>query len=360
MLDLFVRDDTIKRSTSIDSNIKYIRNRVNIELDNIKSYYWTAGGKVKNDHLLVRLIKGLMTDYRLPSIEYVLSIESNKEYIAKLLKITTSLTKGSIKESELLGENSMEIIISVNKFNGLINNYSETWKTLKPLSVFYTDITDMGFIRPDSNLGFYDNTLSIFTVDFTMLLVQYRYWALEQLALSKSTDPAVFIYQYVITNAIEDMVDIAFLNRVYLYKENDRITNGHTTHPFPVLNVDTRANRVIKNVVKTVSNLKTTYENILPNIPLLFKENILDQMYLLPLFTSRQSKWVTMIGAIYYIDMVFSLVNTNTIPLNRHFINSLSIQLEIADKNKILDEFSKHLYSTDYNFKYEYILGYIS
>lgn len=347
MISLFMLNDEIRRKTTIPSQFDYIKSRMQTELTSVEEYYRDAGGKVSNDHFIVRLIKAMLVDYNKPIWDYVLSIDVHLNHILKQFDIVNPYSKGDIHDSVILGENSKEIIIGiddVSNFEGLEN----TWQTLKPLRVVYTPSTDLYFRRPDKRLNFDLPSLSIFSIDVKILMVQFKHWATYRRDMDKSLDPAVFVYQYVLTNAISDMVDLAYLNVLGTAIYGIEADEGKNVHPFGVINMRDRIDRVNETIVKNISKLNAPYEEILANIPLVIKSDIVDQMRLVPINTTRQASWATWLCEIPYLMLITNLSSNRTITRNKNYITALRIQMKSLERNRVMDQFENVLSETNY------------
>lgn len=340
MLSLFLNDTTINYRQLKDPTMDYIRRHVIMELTNVKSYYREAAGVVDNSHILVRLLKNLSIDYNAPLMDQFISLDGEAIYQARNIGIVSNINKGDVIRDGLLGANSMEVFIYAENDIDILS-ISENWRDMRPLRAIYIPTTDMHFKRPDETLSFDDLSLSIFSIDPKMMALQYRFWALERLSLGYGTDPASFVYQYILTNTMDDIVDIAFFNAYMTIMGGLEPNYGKNTHPFSVRDMTTRINTVAKMMSTKLIGSASRYEELIGNMPLISKESLKEQMVMLSISpNTQQGKWATWVASVPYINALFSISDERTITNNKDLIGELRMYKKLLDRSRSLDQHS--------------------
>lgn len=335
MFDLFYKRNTLNEATIEDSHLPFLRETYQREMDKITYYYHNRMSKVNNNHLLVRLITTASPGYTLPFEDYVREIEANSKYYARNFGIVTDGNVGETKRDVMFGSGSEEVFLfTTDAYN--IFEIESTWKTVNAVRVIYHSLTDIDFLRPDETIDFYAPTVFIYGIDVKTLLLQYRYWALEQLSMENGTDPAVFVYQYVMTNMMKDIMDISMYNRaIAILKGESLDTYIEKRHPFSIVNYISRIDDVIKKHVDYIAKSSRDFSTVLEMLPTLFSKNGQELIFNTNLnITTRQSRWAKLLTMLFFIRDILNISNGQTIRRNKNRITDLRMDLRLYERDR--------------------------
>ena len=338
MVSLFTTKVPYKEGTNIDSNLRYYRERMLGELNSIINYYHDRNAKVKNNHMLVRLLTTVSPNYNNDIFDYIGTLDSNAIYVSKNFNIVSNINAGEVMDSIIFGDNSKEVFVySENELD--LMELDNTWKDLEPLKLIVSEIDDTSFILPSNDYDFLYETLNVFLLDVRMLAIQYKYWALERIKNDFDTDPATFIYRYVLPNSMRSILDIAIMNKLVNTVKDDEYITSRFKHPFNTLDLDKILKRILNNTIKYIDKENKQFSNILGNIYLVNESDaysfILKNM---PKYETKQALWVTSLILIKYIDILFTLSNKKTLANNKHTLNELRIYFKIMKRSRTLDD----------------------
>ncbi len=353
MISLFNKRNINNMSTMTDPKLRYLKERLSIEIKNTIEYYNFRNGKVNNNNMLVRLITTTMPDYNLDIFDYISKLDNDAIYYSKNFDIVSKLSKGSILNSVIFGDNSKELFIyKEDTFD--IMEAEDNWKQLRPIRTKRFEGTDTSLVMPSNKIDFDYPTLSIFNIDVRMLLVQYKYWSLNRIKNDFSTDPAHFIYSYVFPSMIEDILDLSIVNR--LININNGITNksNNNKHPFNILDMNNTIDKILTNTLKYIKFENKEYSNILSNIHLITADTLYD-LVLSSDIGNKQNKYALWLCNIPYIIFLLDISDKHTYKRNKDVYNDILILLKQLDKDRALDHISDQSIRVIYDMNISYI-----
>ena len=337
MLKLFSNQESIRSGVSIDPAFEYIQRSYARELLKIKDYFRNNEIYVTNQHILSRIIKVCSVSHERDLFDYMSAITDRAPYVANNFKLTSLKNKGQVHESEFYGENSLEIIISVDTLED-IEEASSYWRELKPVNVIRHGNKDVDMMIPGEWYRYAIPTLSCFTIDIPMLMLQYRSWSLDK--ITKGIDnfsPSLFVSQYVLPNMLDSQLDYSVMN-ILMDIENPIPTVRETKHyPFKVLDYRTRLYKLLNSVYGGLSKKKIRYEDVLKNIPAFSTKNMYGGLYLPTPFLNRQNRWAVLlsrINVVYYLLTNF----TRAIRTNRTTIKDFMMNYNMLKRDNILED----------------------
>lgn len=349
MISIFSKYNDIEATNIEDTKLRYVTDRLESEIEHVKEYYRYRDGKVLNNNMLVRLITTSAPDYNKDIFDFIRILDSTAIYNSKTFDIVSNIHKGSILESVIFGYNSHEIFLYEEEEIDIMS-IEDNWLDLKPLKIIKYDGTDINLTMPSKEINFDKDTLSIFKIDVRMLILQYRFWALERINKDFSTDPASFIYSIVFPNMIEDILNHSIINRLeHMIKNKPIIINNHQ-HPFNILDMNSNINKILKNTIKYVKYQNKSYTNIMKNVHLI--NNDMYNMAFEPELGNKQSRWVYFLAKIPYLKLLFSLSNEETYKRNKDTINELRILIKQIERDRTMD----HIDNMEIEMKYQFDL----
>lgn len=324
------------------------------ENQKIVSYYQKNATAVKSDHLIVKLIESINIPF-IDDLNYYTGLVRNKAYsLASMLKISSPSYKGTTsRKGYFFGSMCDEIIIADNSLFS-ISEATENWKDLQPIKVLYHGITNLLPPLLDGKNLIQKEGYVVISVNIPMLAFQYQMWRAKiQKDLVFKQDVAHFVRSYPIPNMIYSYQDIAIYNRLEsLMKEVPLKKYGVNYHSFALIDDTGDADRVLKDVLTTISRGNYTYNRILETIPAINVESGRVSLAMPDLPDTRQVYWAMVLARLPVISFLLKVSKDNhantgikndwRIALRElHYDNSFSValtRLEIAKLWKYINE----------------------
>lgn len=344
MISLFTKYNHIEMPTIKDSKLRYIRNRFNIEIKKVKEYYRLRNGKLSNNNILVRLLKTVAPDYNRDIFTYSRLLDATVEHYTKTFDIVSNISKGKVHDSILFGDNSKEVFIYKENIIDLLE-VEDNWRDLVPIKVIRHDMTNTALVMPSKDIDFILPTLIIYQIDIRMLAIQYKYWSLNRLRNDFSTDPAHFLYSFVLPNMIDGILDIAIMNRMININDELFMSENINRHPFNIIDINNHIDSMLRNILKHVKYENKHYSNILKNIHIIKCDNMHE--YLLNSDTgNKQSKWAYILTYTKYMLFLLEISNKKTFARNKDILNELRILFKIIKRERIMDNVDEDILLT--------------
>ena len=334
MLKMFYTENISVNGTVTDPKIDDILSQIRRDLENVINYYSHSERRVNNSNTLVSLLNTLAIDYTLPIYEYLPKLDNVLMYNSKTFGIVSTVNKGSVLEGVVFRENSREIFIE-NDTDIDYTDLNTSWREHSAIRVLLYDGVDLGILAPNSDIDFKSDTLSVFAIDLKLMLIQFKYWAMEMSGKGIAVDKSHFVSTVLFTGIIKDLLDMAIWNRFTAlglgYSVNSR---NITKHPFVVADVTTRLDKELIRIYSRLKNMKITYSDMLKNIPTVSSGDVYNLLKVGKFMNSKQNMWGTWLSKIYHIADILGISNIDTIRVNSALNTELMIDLPIIE-NKV-------------------------
>ena len=333
MLKYFIKKiDDIDYPVKEYSRFDWVRRKYLFELEKVKNYYRYRIRATNNKNILSKLIDLLRTDITKDEFDYYKYVDSNAEYIAKQLNIVNDLSSGKVLESEIYGDNSYEILLSVNNdidFDYIANN----WIELETLRVIKTDNVQLNFTVPFENIDMYIDTLTIFEIDIVTMLLQYRHWALERMSNDDSIDPNVFIATIVYPNVLNNMIDLTIFNRyMNIALDIEQYTELDNKNPFLIIDYNDKVNNILKEVVKDTKNRNIYLTQLLKTIPSIYNNNMIEALHINKDIFNIRSYWVLVVARLKIVLNLIKILDKHGMKRNKDLINRIPVDLKEIER----------------------------
>lgn len=281
----------------------YVKHIFDGYLSYIKSYYSSNNHYVKRPNKLVTLIESLSIDLTKTNTDVFLDLDTNSMYNANTIGFVTNINKNLLSFKNTIVDKTIEYII--------INNYGFNYLSKDDckdsLKCIYNNSDEVLMGHPKV-LKLEDKTF-IYTLNVTKLGMSYYYWAKEQLKIDKDIDTARFVYENILTEVIDSILDVSIFNR-YINISNDIIPTKFTNYnAIGVVDLSLHIDKMYKWVLKHYKNKDITYEEYLINIPLITTDTALDLIKLPYIQTDKRNKWALYISRFDYILHLLENVN---------------------------------------------------
>lgn len=302
---------------------EYIKRRYLLEVNKIKDYYRKRDRAVNNSHILSRMVNMLAPNYTADDFEYFKIVDSNAKYVSRQFGIVSNISKGKVFENELYRSNSSEILLYVESDIDL-DTIKLTWDNKSPLRCIHSDSTIINFSFPYANVDLPAQTYTIYEIDVTLMLMMYKYWAVERVSNDMSINPNVFIATYVLPNTIDSMLDMSLFNRFLAIASGSKVDpNIFNPHPFTILNYADGIDSIYKDVLRDVRGEKLFLEQLLKSIPMVTEDDALAVTKVNHKYYTRQSLWVLWLAKIRTIRRLLYILGKKGRGMNRNLITRL-------------------------------------
>lgn len=336
MLSFFLRKfNAAEESYSIKKYTKfdYIRRRYLDELFKIIDYYHMKDNAVDNRHPLSKIITNTAPNIELDIVEYLKLVETNVPYISKQFNITSDKSSGEVFKNVFYQDNSTEILLLVkNEFD--IFSLESNWRDAKPLRCIYTENTDLDFHIPNGQKSLDTEQITVFEIDLTLMMLQYKYWALERVRLDKSTNTNVFISTIVLPNSIGNILDLTLFNRYLKIAQGETIKEFDINHPFNVLDLSRGVDSIYKKVAKDTVDNALYLEQLIETVPCVYNEDMNEAVTINKSIYNRQSEWVLWVARISYIRNLIEIMGNRGIRKNKGEVNNLPSKLKLLERRE--------------------------
>lgn len=311
-----------------------------INKQTVNEYYRNKIDTVSNN-ILKDIINDLYRDDT-DIVDYIFSISARKDYILRNYGIVSTGTRGKALKN-IFFKNSIEIIMD--RDNGLhfdnIEEMLEKWEDIESLTCIDHNYRDMHFHTLNNKLEYLEdkNNVSIFTIDFIKLMIQFRCYRRNALSLDRAVSIPEFLYRYVFPNASESLMNISLMN--YYMSENSDIELNRVKQTFKtpilLLNNESTFNGYIANISGLFRKMSKNkpYQLLLYRM-LLLNNNGLDLIYERTKNTEYAvtNRWANNVSIIKTLYFLIKFMGDGGIRFNRDFITNLRVNLKRFERDQ--------------------------
>ncbi len=335
MFNLFSKQNATTTGITIDPGFLYINRVYKEKLNTIMDYYHNRNFAVKNNHLLVKIIKTLNVVLDLSIYDYISNVTNKAPYLANTFRLTSPKNKGDIFDGIFYGSNSKEILLYVEEEYDL-DEVERNWKTLEPIKVILHHNTDLSLALPKVNYEYKEATLSVFSVDIVLLALQYRGWWLDQKGNDIYKTVQQFVHAYVLPNMLPSQLKITGFN--ILCNLFNNVPNDSVRFKLPISTRDytSKVNILYSKVLTNISRRKIRYVDALSSIPALPEGDMLTALRLPSSVYTYQNTWAYTLARLSVFANLLLICGVTSFGYNRQLINEMQISLKMLERNNIL------------------------
>lgn len=350
MLGLFKRDIDNREILS-PPGWDYIRRTYRKEYDKLKLYYYLNTKRIKNNHILVRLLVTAMTRDDLTDDEFMMYMDDKQYQLASIFGIAADTNYGTIHNGNFFKDTDEVLILDTSEtMTYLVNDTS--WEDMIPVYVLYHSNTDTSYPYLDGDSITSDYTC--IAININILTFQYRKWYKQQMLVEEDASPNEFISRFVIPRMMSSYTDISIVNRAIHLRYDMFAENDGYDHPVPVSNYTTRINRILTTQLKKLEHRPSSYEDILKQIPVIHNKDAFETLYLPQTAFTQQVWWALFLSRLPY--MVYLIDHyPKSIKMNRKWINRLKVALYNTTNTNTLDRRLEE-FSTDASTSIDYYM----
>jgi len=349
-------NDTTQFPIKHYSRFDLIKRRYLEELDTIKTYYRNKDRAVDNRHILNRIITLLAPNVYLDNYEYYKIVTASSELLSKQFDIVSNLHSGKIHDNLFFGNNSKEILLYTD--SGLDPyDIEDNWIDIPAVRVIYTEDTDLSMNIPFNNNDYIVPVLHVMTIDINLMLLQYKYWAIQRIDNDMGINPNVFISQIVLPNMLDNMLDLAIYNRFNSLLQGFKIESNKFNHPFHVLDYSKGIDNILKKVIKDVKNTNIDIIQLYKTIPTIVNDNMYQALQIRKDYFTKQSEWVLFVSRIPTIYYTLLVLGEKGIKRNKDKLTRLPAKIKQIERSKTLESKLQHevVIDTELQMQLDYI-----
>lgn len=343
MYQLFREVPLHKLGAVRDVGLPYIRRIYEGLIRDVKTYYRKRPKFVESNNLLVELIKQFVVEFKSDDFAYARKVEQQLSRLVGVMGLTSPINKGKVWEGGVtLGPKSNEVVmVSFEDFP--TQGLEKTWQELKPLRYLYHTRTDIGLpIMNNTTPGI---AYGVILINIPMLLVQYRYWLKDQIAIrgNEVESPMRFVGAYVLPNAIESFLDISWFNR--LERQAKGIPNPRfpAPHPFYITDMSDRLEKLAKFTNEMAVTKAITLEATATAVPSLVNPTLFETVKLPKGVVTVQNEWAIALARFPYIRYLTSLMQNGGV-FDRAQLNDVIIDLIETTYDSTFSQFGNNAF----------------
>lgn len=358
MYDLFKGVPSRKTSAYVFPDLIYVRRMYKSMLEDVKSYYRRNPKYVDGANQFAQILRHIHIRMDLDDRTFAAMVEDVAEPLIKSFGFTSSLSRGkSFTKGVTLGEATSEVIIA-NSESFDMTDLKKNWRELTPLRYLYHSRTDV-------NLPIMNNTTpgkgyGIATINIPMLAVMYRYW-LRQYAGADSKDTLTrFIGGYVLPNATNSYLDIAFFNRLARSSQGIGTANFPKPHPFYLTDLVPRINEIV-GIVNESSKLRNDdIEQLAWCTPAIASDNLFHVAGIPKDPVTRQNEWAIILARLPYVKYLVSQALSGVNGIDRAALGKVKIALLEAKWDNTIGSIGDPELAKTYKTQVEQVLAMVS
>ncbi len=320
MLEIFNKTNDNKSIGFKHPKYRKIVTDIMHEINVVKDYYRTANRYVARPNLLIDIVNLLDINHNLSIEEVLLNIDTDFLYISNMVGITSNVVSNSVYKKGVILNNVNESFLFIEE--DMISS-NKDYNSYKPIRVKATTLDSIFITHPVSFTGAIEDYDSAFyTIDVRTLAIQYYYWKVDNIKLGLDIDPARFIYEVVLTNLVEDFLDINIMNRFMKIANNEPVSKFVNYNMFNTKDLQDELDGYLKAKYKFINKLKgLTYRDYLTSFATVLEDSISLLNIPVTYFNSKNSFF----NFIIRVDYIIFLLKHCEYKFNRDYITKLKI-----------------------------------
>lgn len=310
-----------------------IKSIAGININMVKDYYYNTGRYLKRPNPLITIINNFDIDLSDTPDNVFNYLSTSSSYLANSIKFITTTNKNDDPFEKVIMPAGNEYILVANELTMPTNDRSILDTSIRCL---YTNSNDYFFTHPKMYDYSTDFNYYVFTVDLVKLGLGYYYWCKEQIILDNDTDPARYLFTIVLTNTINDITDIMFINRFIAEYEKDVVNSWYNFNRIFIPDDTNRYEKLIHYSIDVLKkNKKITWKEALANIPTLLNINTLNLLKLPNITTNRRNEWVLWLARLPYLIFLIKHTDKHMNKQNIHYLKNTTVNsLKQLERNQ--------------------------
>ncbi len=326
MYDLFKGTPSRKTSAYVFPDLIYVKRVYKGMLSDVKSYYRRNPKHVDGGNILGNILLHIHIRMDLDDRAFAAMVEDTCDPLIKAFGMTSSISRGkAFPKGVTLGEACSEVIVA-NTESFSTDNLKQTWRELTPFRYLYHSRTDLNM--PIMNNRTPGKGYGVATINIPMLAVMYRYWLRYHQPTDSPKDTIYrFIGGFVLPNAIDSYLDIAFFNRLARSAQGIGTPNYPTPHPFYVTDMSARIEQVVKVVNGASAHRSKDIEQLAWATPAISADNIWEVAAIPRDPVTRQNEWAIILARLPFVKYLVSQALSGANDIDRSELGKIKIAL---------------------------------
>jgi len=300
------------------------------KLEIVENYYKHVGKRVKNNNILVRIIKDMHTNADLDFFSYLSHIEMKKISAIRTHAITSLVSTGRtttnfLEHTECLFRSRFKTDEDYTLY------YASKEVTTRAIKVLTWNDADLSMMHP---YDVYSENILVLEVDVIVLLLKYNAWRKERMLNDEDINPALFVYTIIMTEMIRDMFNHAILNRFFSLENSERVRQLEQRHPVSTNVLTSRIDVVLIDVLRLSRKIKTSATERIALLPVIGISPI--ELLQYKKETNYQSEWFNLIARMEYMYKLLRHQEERATRSDKQLLTGLRRYFIYIDKNHIL------------------------
>jgi hypothetical protein len=326
MYDLFKGVPSRKTSAYVFPDLIYVRRMYKGMLEDVKSYYRRNPKFVDGKNVLGNILLHIHMRMDLDDRSFAAMVEDAADPLIKAFGFTSSISRGkSFTSGVTLGEATSEVIVA-NTESFDFTDLKQNWRELTPLRYLYHSRTDINL--PIMNNSTPGKGYGIATLNVPMLAVMYRYWLKMHAPKDGPKDTIYrFIGGFVLPNAIDSYLDIAFFNRLARSAQGIGTPSFPVPHPFYLTDMTPRINSICTVVNEASKQRNKDIEQLAWATPAIANDNLFHVAGIPRDPVTRQNEWAIILARLPYVKYLVSQALSGAQDIDRAALGKIKVAL---------------------------------
>lgn len=326
-----------KTGVSVPSNLNDLRKLYTNNVEKIKTYYESKKFSVQNRNIISQMLDhfDLMLDASLEDFVFVNSNDLGR--YERTFNFTTIVNKGKIHPPYLYANGGSTILLSDYDNRG-INLVSENWKTYPCIQVLLHSRNDMKMLLPNDIDDGSKGGICVVSINLIALMIKYREFVKEQMLSEEDVgtrlNKNVFVSRYVIPDIVESDLDHRVLNRLIDRFYGVREVTPRFKHPFIIHEPYYKLNKMLDDILITLSSKDMTFDSMLRNIPLFCSMDAGQLLTYDDVPDNRNCNWAYVVTRLRVMCFLYDIAKSKT--MNSTYIGSWKIMIERMQRDNSL------------------------
>lgn len=291
---------------------------------------------------LVNLLMSIGMSLDTPLDTYMRITEERSFYLTFVENFTSSSSYGRLFDGIFYGKGTRELII-VDTTDFDYKNYVTSWRTVAPVSVVLSDISDFSFLTPDGRRNWeIEDGFAVFTVNLKKLLFVYYMWNQEMLRRVKAGSKEMIlgthhmIMMVVLPNILISQINMIMFNRLMNFFYGRPMSKAVHHLPFTVKDLTRRVDHSLEHMLQILTNDTYTYQTLLTSIPAITEPNMYRFLMMPDLPLTRQINWAYAVARASIFRFVIELGGQKDVTMNRRLLVDARININLLRTEHVL------------------------
>jgi hypothetical protein len=304
----------------------------------IQQHHYAYPRAVRSTHVLIRLLSAIAVPRALSLERYYAHVDAIALNAAMVLRMTSSISRGSLFRGMFYGTTTPEILIATDdRFD--FEHVHAHWRTTQALTPLLHAKSDLNAFLPNGADTSKEDGLAVILVNVPMLAVQYRAFLLSQEGRESPQTVMQFIGGYVLPNMLPRHLDLCLFNRVArLLLDRPTAPPATARHSFALTNYERAADACLVQALDNVQRSSLNFRAILSALPALYAPSQYEVLQLPDTAPTRQVDWALVLCRLKAVDFVFTAADEQLQAKNQMSINQMARALSINDTQASLRE----------------------